>query len=216
MAPESYAVRIRRSAEELSGVFLKLMSVCSKVVVYEHPDENNIHCHMLLMECTVSTDSLKNYIKKIIGQVERQDWSFKSGANMEFISYMSKGKYDAKYVYGVSDTELSDYKAKGYDVKDKRNNNGMVKLEDGKLVRQIKEGAKRTRRELIELMRANIDVDDTTYNILKGIRKVLIQNNEVIGKYKIIEYYDAFLMYGNEQRWLDIMTTAIERRDNPR
>lgn len=202
----SYAVRVSKSHMDLSGVYEKLDTVCEVVVVYEHPEDNNVHCHMLLEKCEVSTDTLKNYIKKVVGEVKRTEWSFKAGANREFISYMSKGKYDTVHMYGISADEISVYKAKGYD---KAN----VRLEGGKLVRPVKEGLKKTRRELIEIMRANVNPEGSYYEIIKGIRKVLVQNNEVIGNYKVMDYVDSFMMYGNEERWLDTVVAIYERRN---
>lgn len=201
----SYAIRVSKSHMDMSGVYEKFDASAKIVVAYEHPDEGNVHCHILLLECTVSTDTLKNYIRKVVGQVERTQWSFKSGADKDFIAYMSKGKYDSVHMYGIAPDEISIYKAKGYD-------KATIRLEGGKLVRPIKEGLKKTKRELIEIMRANINPDASYYDIIKGIRKVLIQNNEVIGSYKVIDFVDAYMMYANESRWLDNVVGMYERR----
>jgi len=201
----NYAIRITKSYDDLSGIFLKYNETSNVVVVYQHPDEGNVHCHILLMECTVSTDTLKNYIRKVVGQVERSEWSFKAGANLDFISYMSKGKYDPCHTHGIAVDEIAKYKSKGYDGK-------AVRLEDGKLIRPVIEGKKKTKRELIEIMRANINPDLGYEGILKGIRKVLTENNEVLGNYKVFDYVDAYMMYANKSRWLETALGMYERR----
>nr|WPR18776.1 MAG: hypothetical protein [Chemarfal virus 221] len=204
----NYAIRISRSASVLSKVFEKMKTTGEMFVAYEHPEEGNVHCHMLLMGCSVSTDTLKNYIKKEIGNVERTEWSFKSGADKDFISYMSKGKYDTVYVSGITADEVAVYKAKGYDKK-------AIRLEGGHLVKPIKEGLKKTKRELIELMLTKVEVANvSTLELLKVIRSVLMQNNEVLGNYKVMDYLDALMMYGDKHRWLDNMVSLYDKRYN--
>lgn len=204
----NYAIRISRSAIVLSKVFEKMKTAGEMVIAYEHPEEGNVHCHILIMECTVSTDTLKNYIKKEIGDVGRTEWSFKSGADKDFISYMSKGKHDSVYLSGIAPDEVAIYKAKGYDKK-------AVRLEGGHLVKPIKAGLKKTKRELIELMLTKVEVANvTTTELLKTIRSVLTQNNEVLGNYKVMDYLDALMMYGDKHRWLDNMMALYDKRYN--
>lgn len=202
----NYAVRVTRSASALSKVYEKLDSQCESVIVYEHPDEGNVHCHMLLLVCEVSTDTLKNYIRKVVGNVERTEWSFKSGADKDFISYMSKGKYDPVHLFGLGADEIAVYKAKGYDKK-------AIRLEDGHLVKPIKAGLKKTKRELVELMVTKIDVPSATPNqMMHTVRSVLVANNEVVGCMKSLEYIESMMMYGDKTRWVDNMMYLYNRR----
>lgn len=200
-----YAIRITRSNCDISGVYDKFASVSTMVVVYEHPDEGNVHVHMLVMGCKVGTDTLKNYIRKEIGTVSAKDWSFKAKANKDFIAYMSKGKYDPVYVHDISADEISVFKAQGYDKKN-------IRLEDGKFIKPVKEVVKKTKRELVELMVSTIDLNGTTRDVMNGIKKVLVKHNQVIGNYKVIEFYDAVMMYGNDEKWLDRVVYMCERR----
>lgn len=202
-----YAVRISRPSCDLSGVYDRISGVSTLLVVYEHPDVSNVHVHMLILGCSVGTDTLKNYVRKELGTVLAKDWSFKAKANKDFIAYMSKGKYDPVHMYGIGSDEIAIYKAQGYDKKHFR-------LEGGKLVKPVKAVVKKTKRELIEVMVANINPDATTYEVVKGVRKVLVDHNEVIGSYKVLEYVDAFLMYGNEHRWIDNLVFLHDKRFN--
>lgn len=200
----NYAVRVSRSSVDLRGVFDKLGKCCAQVIVYEHPDEGNVHCHLLLMDCTVSTDTLKNYIKSTVGNVSRTDWSFKSGADLCFVSYMSKGKYDPAFVSGIEAAVVAEYKAKGYD-------KGAILLVKGKLVRPTSE-PKKTKRELTELMISRLEPHASVDVLMKMVRKVLIENNEVLGNFKVMDYVDAVMMRGDKTRWLDNMIYLYNRR----
>lgn len=92
------------------------------MVVYEHTDASRIHLHFLVEECTVSTDTLKNYFKKELGVVNSRDWSFKTatkvpivvqetnkysrGGFSEYIKYMSKGKHEPVFNKGYEEAYL--------------------------------------------------------------------------------------------------------------
>jgi hypothetical protein len=75
----------------------------NQVVVYEHPEEGNVHCHALLVGVYDTTNTLRNDLKKHnvplkgAGQL-----SFKTAEDdyQRYITYMSKGKYDPKYNKG--------------------------------------------------------------------------------------------------------------------
>jgi len=112
------------------------------------------------------------------------------------------------YMYGIGADEIAVYKAQGYDKK-------YIRLEDGKLVKPVKESAlKPTYRELVNLIIPHVNVDDSPRVICAGIRKVLSKHGFAIGIYKVRDLYDAIMMYGNEERWLDMMVHLIDKRDN--
>lgn len=108
-----YAIRIRRSYASLKLFSEYLNEVVTKWVIYEHPEEGNVHIHGLLLGCNCSTDTLKNQVKKALGVTKfpKEEWSFiteykdKNTKQMykvsqensdKFITYMSKGKYEPK------------------------------------------------------------------------------------------------------------------------
>lgn len=116
MEVHHYAVRITRSNQECTNVWSRFSNVVERMVVYEHKDGARVHVHLLLESCKVSTDTLKNYIKKEIGVVNSRDWSFKTAFKVpivvesqydmgfsEYIKYMSKGKYEPVYNKGYSE-----------------------------------------------------------------------------------------------------------------
>jgi len=112
------AVRLRLPYENLRQVFSDWALRSQKVIVYEHPEEDNVHCHALLMNVSVSENTLRNDIKKHglplkgAGQVSfkttfknpnRQVVDITDESAPQFITYMSKGKYDPKYNKGYDD-----------------------------------------------------------------------------------------------------------------
>lgn len=84
------------------------------MVVYEHTEASRPHIHMLLVGCSVSTDTLKNYIKKELGVISSRDWSFKTAKSDydNYIKYMSKGYIEPCYNKGFEETYLTDCRLK--------------------------------------------------------------------------------------------------------
>jgi len=117
MPPTNYAVRLRRPYESLRQSISSWALECSKVVAYEHPEDGNIHCHLLLMGYYGSKQHLKDVLSGHGQMFTPDQWSFKEKfkapninigitINEEtapgFITYMSKGKYEPKYLKGYS------------------------------------------------------------------------------------------------------------------
>jgi len=117
-----YAIRLRVSWKEFEASMGDWGLLTKNAVVYEHPEPGNIHCHVLLTGVHCSEETLKNVMRghnlKLKGN---EQWSFKTSFKNpqkekieitpetwpKYISYMSKGKYDPKYVQGIS-TEIID------------------------------------------------------------------------------------------------------------
>jgi len=118
MPPLHLAVRLRLPYDNLRQVFSDWALRSQRLVVYEHPEEDNIHCHALLLNVGVSENTLRNDIKKHglplkgAGQLsfkttyktpDKQVVDITDESAPQFITYMSKGKYDPKYVKGYDD-----------------------------------------------------------------------------------------------------------------
>lgn len=114
-----YAIRIRRSYVALEQFSKYLNEVVTKWVIYEHPEEGNVHIHGLLLGCSVSTDTLKNHVKAALNvkTFDRNDWAFSTEfkekpsnivrkvseeTSPKFITYMTKGKYEPKASKGFT------------------------------------------------------------------------------------------------------------------
>ena len=121
-----YAIRVRVSWKEFEGSMGDWGLLSRHAIAYEHPEPGNIHCHVLLTGVHCSDETLKNVMRghnlKLKGN---KQWSFKQSFKNpqdevieitpetwpKYISYMSKGKYDPKYVQGFSEEIVADCKA---------------------------------------------------------------------------------------------------------
>lgn len=111
------AIRISKPYSELKTFFDKLDKVAVRHVWYQHDVPNNIHIHGLVVGCSVSTDTLKNYIKKDVGNMKATEWSFKTANDLGFITYMSKGTLAPVFNKGFPDDEIREYTSKWVDGK---------------------------------------------------------------------------------------------------
>lgn len=126
MPQTNYAVRLRAPYETLRQTLSDWTSKASKVVAYEHPEEGNVHCHILLMGVHVTEQNLKDIMKKHnVGLKGAGQLSFKTTfknpdkvimeindeTSLKFITYMSKGKYEPKFYTGFSKEVLDDCKS---------------------------------------------------------------------------------------------------------
>jgi len=93
---------------------LEKISECSeRFVAYEHSERvENTHVHFLAVGPTISTDTMKNYVRKMIGSVERTKWSFPKASDVNCITYMSKGKLHPVLVKGFTEEEIEQFRMK--------------------------------------------------------------------------------------------------------
>ena len=110
-----YAIRLRASAADLMTTASDWALQATHVLMYEHPEPGNIHCHFLLVGVQVNVETLKNSYKrhglslKGPGQVSfKQSFKSPSGTVIQmndetipkYVTYMTKGKYDPSYNKG--------------------------------------------------------------------------------------------------------------------
>lgn len=105
--------RITCSYVTFTPVVQLIETKCDKLVIYEHnANINNIHIHLYIEECTVSTDTLKNYCKRfgITGGIRGSGWSFKTATDTGCITYMSKGNLEPSFIKGFTQEEIVSYR----------------------------------------------------------------------------------------------------------
>lgn len=116
----NHAIRITRSYAELE-TWLKGLHDVTQIVVYEHHDGARIHCHALFKGCLTIVNTLKARLTKLIGKVDKTDWSFpttyKSNGieipvNDGLITYMAKGHLEPSYNKGFTQELINEYKDK--------------------------------------------------------------------------------------------------------
>lgn len=205
----SFAFRISSAYDDVK--LDELFELCERVIIYQHNADTSVkrtHIHGLVFGCTRKEDTVRNRFFK-----GKYDYSLKSKVDDMFITYMSKGKLDPVFVkgfdpelIGLRKSEWQDHRiTPTVDVSDKSSN-------------------KKTKKELLRIMLETYDsqwaeVDKKSSmrymsldSVLRHIRKILIDNNEVIGMYKVMDYYDSFMMYGNEDGWLEMVASKINSR----
>lgn len=116
----NWKLRVDGSWHDVSGVMQQISSRCLKAVYYEHPATSGkcVHVHGLIWGYTQKEDTLRNKCKSVSkGSYEASQNQRKKGPPVDekFISYMSKGKYDPKFVKGWNEEEIESYKSDGYD-----------------------------------------------------------------------------------------------------
>lgn len=223
------AIRVSRSYEEVAAWVQGLKG--DKVIVYQHDADDEVsrtHIHMLIINSGLKPDAMKARFKTLYGEIVKTDWSFSSGfkedgkvtpisedTSSKFITYMSKGHLTPVYNHGYDPVDLLRLTQEWKEPKK------MLSVKGGKFVRtteDVPEKPKKTRRTLVEVMvdrGKDQDIGDwDTKGILMMIRQVLVENNEVVGMWKVMEYYDAYMMYACKDAWLNMIVKKIESRNS--
>lgn len=109
--PFNFAVRITKPFSDLSGTVRQWAMKADKLLCYEHDNTDKLHCHLLMLNVSVDAERLKQISKEsgVTGK-GNEFWSFKTKSKKtgsvsaetaeRYITYMSKGRYDPKYVKG--------------------------------------------------------------------------------------------------------------------
>lgn len=192
----------------------ELYALCDKVVIYEHPADSSVsrtHIHGLLIGCKRKEDTIRNRFFK--GIYEKSDYSINTkNVSITFITYMSKGKYVPSYTQNVTPDVIELY-TNAWIPKGEKPVVNLVCFR-GKLVPEFDENKKKlTKRQLIEVMMIKYNDNMDVETVLHLIREVLMAHNEVLGRWKCMDFYDALLMYADEDRWMDGIVSQINKRD---
>lgn len=193
----SYFVRIHLTKEQLLPAIPILESVCERIIAYEHSEDiTRIHCHLILTSVTVSTDTLKNYIRKhcpVPPRAGNKYWSFKQANDTHgAITYMSKGKYDPFVMKGFTQEEVEDSKGRWVERTPETSSKYQTRLQY--VVRETPSQAKKRKNDLIIEMIAEINetnVARNSFETIKVIIHVLNSNSVVFGRYTVRDYYDT-------------------------
>lgn len=118
----NFAVRITLPFSDVSGAVRSWAMKADKLLCYEHTDTDTLHCHLLMLNTSVDAEALKVIAKKVgVDGKGNQFWSFKTKSKRtgpvseltagRYITYMSKGRFDPKYVKDFDQEYLLDMKA---------------------------------------------------------------------------------------------------------
>lgn len=110
----------RNTVMYIAGVWSRHVN---KMVVYEHDDDgaNNLHCHIMIEGCHVTKKRLQQLAqeqcalqRRVQGQRATSLMSFRSkeyDGHWTGFAYVTKGKYDPKYIQGWTREEAESWKA---------------------------------------------------------------------------------------------------------
>lgn len=185
-------------------VIRPLMVHATKGIVYYHDVSDNPHIHGYIEGYSKSAKWFRETLKKQFGVSVRTEYTCNFDANVNFITYMSKGKLDPIYNQGFELQMVNDLKAKGYDKGD------IIKA------KKVSEPNKPTKFMLLKDMenkaaKCGCLEFPTQYPkcLLKHIIRVLHENKQVIGEYKVKDYFDSISMYNDGEKFIDRMCRKI-------
>lgn len=195
------AIRVTKPACQLAGFYERLDQVTERNIIYEHSEkQGNVHIHGFLVGCTVSTDTLKNWIKKDVGDMKSTEWSFKKATSYDFITYMSKGVLQPVCVKGFTEEEIEPYRLAWVP----------MKKSEQKLMTQYKlvsEKPETARQRQMEMLQPIIDKlygkRPSPRDIIDEILSVIRKQKIIVGRYKIRDYYDHVMNHLKEEEFIE-------------
>lgn len=220
----NYAPRVSLPYNDLSGVIQVWANSCAKLAVYEHESDEDIHTthvHMIMIDCKYATpEQLKRDFYKMIETTRKGNelwgWTHKEHPNpgLEFITYMSKGKLRPVFLKNITPAEVEEFRALWVE---RKITPGSSSTETVK---------KMTKYEIVKAVECYFDAKrpkdmfgnpDKDYNpddesILQCIRRQLIDNQQALGLYKVMDIYDAFIMYSNKTKFIHNCLNVLEKR----
>lgn len=203
------AFRITRPFHVLEAPVKLFAEKCEKLIVYEHTDASRPHVHGLMVNPQIGTDTMKNYVRKYLGKIEKTDWSFVTkDVNEKFIVYMSKGKLAPSFVKGFTDDQVEAYK-NGWV------NNPVLKRQTKLtyIVKETTEERKMRQEDMIkEIVRRVQESEDKSSEYIIGTiyRVVAVENRNMLSRYKVRDYYDSVYAKVDNLNWLRQMKKMCE------
>lgn len=221
---KDYFCRVSATYEELRPLFDRMEN---NLIAYEHSENAlNIHVHFLIEDLKESTDTLKNWIRKVTNRKFKADeWSFKTKykpskdklapeipVSRTCITYMAKGKLEPVYNRGFKEEDILDLKLKWIDYKRSAKQQALTSYLVRESVAQSKLRQDQMMQEIIKRLET-LEIDDWQYTpdiVLSMIRQVVIvENKTIIGRYKVRDYYDTVLAHKHPQGWAAKMSTFV-------
>lgn len=190
----SYALRITRTAKELEVFWERLSGVSLRLIVYEHM-AGRAHCHALVVGAGISTDTMKNWIKRAldVNTFPKGDWSFKGtdDNHEKYITYMSKGTLDPYMMKGYDQVGIDLCKSRWVDL-DQQLRSQKLKPEETKVkwadMLDIAEQRVRAEERHTEVMDRFIDLV-----IYHSKQVVYIENKSLVGRFKFRDFVDTIV-----------------------
>lgn len=230
MVERNYAPLLRLPYNDLSGIIKVWADSCNSMAVYEHDHaEKNCkttHVHMIMLGCRYKTpEQLKRQFFKHVPGYNSSDgnglWSWENkewpNPDINFIGYMSDGTLEPKFVKNISQETLDEQKRnwipkKVYSqtfidppvAKDKLTKHSIMLKVVNLILTQHPDASEEQRKRILS------DLSDELW--IKHIRKVLIQERQMLGLYKVMDIYDACQMYYAKDKFISNCLNVLQKR----
>lgn len=212
-----YAARLSLPHHDVSGVLAMWADKCSAMVVVQHEMDEEVsttHVHIAMRDCQYATvEPLKRIFRKEIATEAKGNglWSFKTwDGNQTYLTYMSKGELDPVYLKGYI-TPTNDWEViKGAWVTPKVEEKKPNKVVILKAVHDY--FANKADKDLFGRPEKGFEKLIPDMDIFSCIRRYLIDNDQPLGLYKVVDLYDAFLMFYDKDRFLYNCRNVLEKR----
>lgn len=220
----NYAPRISLPYNDMSGVIQVWSRYCDKMAVYEHEADKKVsttHIHLIMLGCTYKTpEALKRKFFNITNRTDLsgnslwrwmpEDDDYQGEPDVSFIKYMSKGSLEPKFLKNISQEECDYWKAKWE----------QFTAPSKQTLLQTKDPKKLTKYDICQHVFNRIKEQNpgiATENIpdelwFRSIRKVLIEHRQPLGLYKVVDIYDACIMYHDKSKFLTNCLQILEKR----
>lgn len=221
-----YHIRWSRPYRDLSGAIAYIERHSTQLVVVEHEADDEVqrtHIHMYVVGLTCTKETLKNQFKKAFPGVDKSDYIHKTTyedretkeekpIDKGLMTYMSKGSLEPSYIKGITMEEYKEYMGKWVNYENKKFNKGDIKRYV--TVKENPKEKKLRKQDLLAKMITKCANDYSHENVRKAIKEVIIDSGEILGVYKMIDYYDTIMMRNNANRFDNMFDNIISRRLN--
>lgn len=195
------AFRVIRCYNDLKPFIEKLSNFCDRLIVYEHLEAARLHIHALVHNCKPTTDTLKNWIKAVVGKVLPSDWSFiTENVNDKFPIYMSKGKLSPSFVKDYTEQQIEEFRLLWVDRPPLKRQSKLTFV-----VKETVAERKQRQEDMVKeiIKRVEVSEDQTPAFIIGTIHRVVcIENRNMLGRYKVRDYYDTVISHVHKQTWV--------------
>lgn len=207
---------IHRPYEDISG--LPFDRWCESKLICQHDADDKIkrtHCHIALIGVTVCEEAIRKLVVSrglggrgqfgihTVSQEQRVAYDLEKLA-----VYMIKGE--------IANVKLSSYEEFVHVIWAKkwvRIPDAKINLKDGKLIRESPENSKPpTRWEILNEIRGKVETASDTEHVIRVIRDVLASHKLIMGYWKVLDYYDAYMMYERKEDFIEGLVSKIKSR----
>lgn len=206
----TYRVRLTWSANVLRPFFEELE--CERVFAVEHTDGKRIHCHALLEGVKMTTEGMKQRLRKITNSKPAKDmWSFPEGIDdvASYLLYCLKGQYIPFYVRGVFDQDLDKLRTDWVQPEEK----GKKAKIQYKIRVENPVQAKARQADLMDQVMKRY-IENEKKGLIEIIRQVVyVEHKTIVGRYKIRDYVDYVRAHTHAKTWVETMETFCQFKE---